>query len=118
MSNAPIGILGGTFDPVHFGHLRLAEEAILHCGFDEVRMLPAGTPPLRAAPMVSAEHRLRMLQLAVDGNARLKIDEREIHRTDVCYTVDTLKELRAELGAARPACLILGFDQLVKLPRW
>ncbi|HTP94339.1 MAG TPA: nicotinate-nucleotide adenylyltransferase [Burkholderiales bacterium] len=118
MPAAPIGLLGGTFDPVHYGHLRLAEEAAECCGLDELRLIPSGTPPLRAAPHAAASHRLAMLRLALTGNSRLAIDEREIRRTDTCYTVDTLAALRAELGDTRPLALIVGFDQLLRLPDW
>ncbi|MGH8648862.1 MAG: nicotinate-nicotinamide nucleotide adenylyltransferase, partial [Burkholderiales bacterium] len=102
MSTAPIGILGGTFDPIHYGHLRLAEELAERLRLEEVRLVPSGTPPHRSAPTVTAEHRLAMTRLAAAGNARFKVDEREVRRAGPGYTFDTLKELRAEAGEARP----------------
>jgi nicotinate-nucleotide adenylyltransferase len=117
-SPAPIGILGGTFDPVHHGHLRLAEEAADACGLERVIVVPAAVPNLRTAPSTPAEHRLAMVELAVRGNPRLVVDGRELNREGLSFTVDTLLELRAELGARRPLCLILGADAFLRLPAW
>lgn len=114
----PLGILGGTFDPVHYGHLRLAEESADACGLERVDLVPAALPNLRAAPATPAAHRLAMAQLAVQGNPRLAVDGRELKRAGMSYTVDTLLELRAERGAAVPLCLILGADAFLRLPRW
>jgi len=118
MSPAPIGILGGTFDPIHNGHLRLAQEALEQCGMSAVRFIPSGTPPHRDAPHASAQHRLAMARLALQGNSAFALDEREIHRTDPCYTVDTLASLRAELGTQQPLCLLLGGDAFLQLHTW
>lgn len=118
MSIAPIGILGGTFDPIHHGHLRLAEEAREQCALSSVRIIPSGTPPHRYAPHASAEHRLAMVRLALQGNTALVLDEREIHRTDPCYTVDTLTSLRSELGTEQPLCLLMGGDAFLQLHTW
>ena len=115
---APIGILGGTFDPIHYGHLRLAEEAADACALARVLLVPAALPNLRSAPRTAAHHRLQMVQLAALDNARLQVDGRELRRTGVSYTVDTLAELRAELGEARPLCLVLGADAFLRLPAW
>jgi nicotinate-nucleotide adenylyltransferase len=114
----PIGILGGTFDPIHFGHLRLAEETADSCGLESVLMIPAGAPAHRGEPRVSALQRLEMAQLAVLGNPRLRVDGREVARPAPSYTVDTLTELRAELGDARSICLLLGADAFAQLPAW
>jgi len=114
----PLGILGGTFDPVHHGHLRLAEEAADACGLERVLLIPAALPNLRDAPSTPALHRLEMVKLAARGNARLAVDDRELEREGMSYTVDTLLALRAELGAALPVCLILGADAFLRLPRW
>ena len=118
MRNKPVGILGGTFDPVHHGHLRLAQEALEQCDLAEVRFIPGGTPPHRDAPCAAASHRLNMVRLALQGNASFVLDEREIHRTDPCYTVDTLRSLRVELGAQRPLCLLMGGDAFLSLHTW
>lgn len=118
MNLAPIGILGGTFDPIHNGHLRLAVEAQEQCGLSEVHFIPSGTPPHRSAPHASATDRLHMVQLAVHSNPAFLADQRETYRTDACYTVDTLTALRAELGAQPPLCLLLGSDAFAQLHTW
>jgi nicotinate-nucleotide adenylyltransferase len=118
MSSAPIGVLGGTFDPIHNGHLRLAQEALEQCGMSSVRFIPSGTPPHRDAPHANAQHRLAMTRLALQGNPQLLLDEREIHRTDPCYSVDTLTSLRSELGMQQPLCLLLGGDAFLQLHTW
>jgi nicotinate-nucleotide adenylyltransferase len=118
MSHAPIGILGGTFDPVHNGHLRLAQEALEQCRLVAVRFIPSGIPPHRAAPQAGVQQRLEMVRLAVQGNPAFMLDEREIRRPGPCYTVDTLTELRAETGATQPLCLLLGGDAFLQLHTW
>jgi nicotinate-nucleotide adenylyltransferase len=118
MSIAPIGVLGGTFDPIHYGHLRLAEELGEKLRLDEVRLVPSGTPPHRSAPAVTADHRLAMTRLATANNARFKVDEREVRRTGPGYTFDTLHELRAEAGGTRPLALLLGADAFLEFVTW
>ncbi|MDA8383057.1 MAG: nicotinate-nucleotide adenylyltransferase [Betaproteobacteria bacterium] len=113
-----VGILGGTFDPVHFGHLRLAQEMAEGLGLCEVRLVPAGIPPHRAQPAASAPHRLAMVQRAIAANPLFCADPREIERAGPCYTVDTLSGLRAELGADRPLCLLMGADAFLGLATW
>jgi nicotinate-nucleotide adenylyltransferase len=117
-ATAPIGIFGGTFDPIHHGHLRLAQEALEQCGFSAVRFIPSGTPPHRSAPLAAAEHRLHMVQLAIHGQPGFALDDREAYRTDKCYSVDTFSALRAELGATQPLCLLLGSDAFLQLHTW
>jgi nicotinate-nucleotide adenylyltransferase len=114
----PVGILGGTFNPVHYGHLRIAEELADALELDEVRLMPANLPPLRTAPDVAGAERLHMVNLGIAGNDRLAADAREVAKTSLCYTVDTLAELRAELGPQRPICLMLGADAFARLHRW
>lgn len=118
MSIPPVGILGGTFDPIHNGHLRLAQEALEQCNLGGVRFIPAGTPPHRGAPHARATDRLAMVRLALQGNPRFVLDEREILRADPCYTVDTLAALRAELGDRQPLCLLMGGDAFLQLQTW
>src|SRR3989304_4353930 len=118
MSTAPIGVLGGTFDPIHYGHLRLAEELGEKLRLDEVRFVPSGTPPHRSAPAVTADHRLAMTRLAAASNTRLKVDEREVRRAAPGYTFDTLRELRAEAGGTRPLALLLGADAFLEFATW
>lgn len=113
-----IGILGGTFDPIHHGHLRIAQEALEQCGLAQVCFIPSGTPPHRPAPHASAQLRWEMVRLAVNGHADFMVDVREVFRTDPCYTVDTLTALRAELGMQQPLCLILGGDAFLQLHTW
>ncbi|MBI3480899.1 MAG: nicotinate-nucleotide adenylyltransferase [Nitrosomonadales bacterium] len=114
----PVGILGGTFDPIHYGHLRLAEEMLELARLRQIRFIPAGTPPHRDLPQVSAVHRSAMVQLAIADQPAFVLDGREIQRTTPCYTVDTLRELRAELGAAQPLCLLMGGDAFLQLHSW
>ncbi len=118
MSTAPIGVIGGTFDPVHYGHLRLAEELGETLKLGEVRLVPSGTPPHRSAPQVGAEHRLAMAQLATAGNPRFRVDEREVRRAGPGYTFDTLTELRSEAGGSRPLVLLLGADAFLDFATW
>ncbi len=113
----PIGILGGTFDPVHNGHLRLAIEMREALGLSRVRLIPASVPPLRNAPDAAAPDRLRMLEAAIEGEDGLEIDERELKRKGTSYTVDTLRSLRKEIGAT-PLCLIVGMDAFRRLDEW
>jgi nicotinate-nucleotide adenylyltransferase len=116
----PLGIFGGTFDPVHFGHLRLAEEAADHLRLAAVRWIPAGQPLLRAAPQVSARHRLAMVHLATAGNPGFEVDAAEVDAAQASYTVLTLERLRQanQLGKRRPLVLLLGADAFAALPDW
>jgi nicotinate-nucleotide adenylyltransferase len=118
VSKKAIGILGGTFDPIHFGHLRLAEEMLELANLREIRFIPTGTPPHRDMPQVSAQHRSAMVQLAIADQLAFVLDPREVDRTTPCYTVDTLRELRTELGAAQPLCLLMGGDAFLQLNTW
>jgi nicotinate-nucleotide adenylyltransferase len=118
MPTGPVGILGGTFDPVHFGHLRLAQEAAQALRLAAVRFVPSGTPPHRAAPAVSAEHRLEMARLAIGANPLFSVDDRELRRAGPAYTVDTLAELRSELGADASFCLLVGADAFLDFATW
>lgn len=112
-----LGIFGGTFDPIHFGHLRPALELYEGLGLDAVRMLPAARPPHRDTPGADAEHRLAMLRLALEGQDELVIDERELQRPGPSYMVDTLASLREEVGE-RPLCLLIGTDAFIGLASW
>lgn len=118
MNIQPIGILGGTFDPIHYGHLRLAEEMLELANLRQIRFVPTGMPPHREAPQVSAEHRSAMVQLAISDQPAFVMDEREVRQTTPCYTVDTLRELRTELGKAQPLCLLMGGDAFLQLHTW
>jgi nicotinate-nucleotide adenylyltransferase len=113
-----IGIFGGTFDPIHLGHLRLAEEMAEAIGLERVLFIPAGQPPHRWAPRTEAAHRLEMVRRAIAGNPRFAADAREVTSPRPSYTVDTLTALRAELGKEQPVWLLLGADAFLELPTW
>jgi len=112
-----IAILGGTFDPIHFGHLRPALE-LTQQGFDEVRLMPCHVPAHREAPDCSAEQRLAMVELAVRNEPALTVDVRELEREGDTFTVDTLLEMRQELGEEVSLNLVMGMDSFVELHRW
>ena len=112
-----IGIFGGTFAPIHNGHLRVAIEARDQLGLTEVRLVPASQPPLRRKPAITAARRLRWVELAIKGERGLVADDRELRRQGPSYMVDTLVSLRAESPRA-PLCLLVGQDAARKLPRW
>jgi nicotinate-nucleotide adenylyltransferase len=114
----PIGVFGGTFDPIHFGHLRLAEEMAEVIGLERVLFIPAGQPPHRGAPRIAASHRLEMARRAVAGNPRFAVDAREVASPHPSYTVDTLTALRADLGDAQPLWLLMGADAFLGLTSW
>lgn len=114
-----VGIFGGTFDPIHSGHLIIAEEAREGLGLDEVVFIPAGQPWLKAGQQISdARHRMAMVQLATASNSRFRASDVEIKRQGPTYTVDTLAELCGELGPTAELYLILGIDLLAELARW
>ena len=114
----PLGIFGGTFDPVHFGHLRLAEESIGHLGLGGVRWIPAGQPPHRGTPQVTARQRLEMVLRSTAENARFSVDASEVESAAPSYTVHTLERLRGELGAEQSLVLLVGADAFAGLTSW
>ncbi len=113
-----IGLLGGTFDPVHIGHLRGALEVAEIVGLDEVRLVPNYRPPHRETPNSSAQDRLSMVRLAVQELPLLAVDARELERDKPSYTLDTLESLREELDDDDQVFLILGWDAFCGLPSW
>lgn len=115
---APIGLFGGTFDPVHFGHLRLAQEAVGHLGLSRVLWTPAGQPPHRGMPQVTSAQRLDMVRLATAGNPLFAVDPAEVHSEAPSYTVHTLERLRADHGNTQPLVLLLGADAFAALHTW
>ena len=112
-----IGILGGTFDPIHYGHLRPAQEAASRLELAQLRLVVAQDPPHRAAPEASAAQRLRMVEIALTEFRGFVADDREIRRGGPSYTVPTLESLRAEFGE-RPLCLLLGSDAFGGIQTW
>ncbi|HTI49570.1 MAG TPA: nicotinate-nucleotide adenylyltransferase, partial [Planctomycetaceae bacterium] len=113
-----LGIFGGTFDPVHFGHLLLAEQCREQCRLDEIWFLPAGIPPHKLAQTIaSGTARAEMLELAIAGHDCFRVDRRELKKEHPCYTVETLRELHDE-DPSRVLCFLMGADSLRDFPTW
>jgi len=113
-----VGVLGGTFDPVHYAHLRLAEDARQGLHLAAVVLIPAGRPPHRAPPATPPQHRLEMVRLAIAGNAAFALDDAEVNADGPSYTILTLERLRRRLGSRVPLVLLLGADAFLGLPAW
>ena len=113
-----IGIFGGTFDPVHFGHLRPALDMQQALGLEEVRMVPCRVPPHRDQPVATPQQRLDMLRLAVKDVPALTVDTREMEREGPSWMVDTLASTREETGPKQPLVLLLGMDALAGFHQW
>jgi len=114
-----IGVLGGTFDPIHIGHLKVAEEVTARLNLSEIIFMPAGQPWLKGDnPISLAEHRVEMVRLAIAGKPYFKLSTIEIDRAGPTYTVDTMAELRRQLGSGHELFFILGWDNLIQLPEW
>ena len=113
----PVGVFGGTFDPIHYGHLRTAFELLQALRLSEVRFIPCGDPPHRGTTFASAAERLRMVALAIDGQEGFVADDRELARGGPSYSIDTLLTLREEFPQ-RPLGLILGMDAFLGLHTW
>lgn len=113
----PIGIFGGTFDPVHIGHLRTAYELLSAADLEQIHFVPCGLPPHGKSPLASEAVRIAMLRAAVAGVSRFTVDERELNRDGVSYTVETLESYRHEYPD-RPIGLIVGMDALLQLESW
>lgn len=113
-----VGLLGGTFNPIHNGHLYLAEQLQLILELDEVRFIPSAIPVLKAAPEVSAEQRAEMVRYAIADNPHFKLELLELERVDKSYTIDTLLALRAMLGDEVSLCWLIGTDAFKNLPAW
>ena len=113
-----VGVFGGTFNPVHYGHLRSALELVERLQLEQLRLMPSASPPHRDAPECSAERRAAMVELAVSGEPRLVCDAREMQRPGKSYTIDSLIELRGELGAQRGLCMVLGCDAVQDIATW
>jgi nicotinate-nucleotide adenylyltransferase len=113
-----IGLLGGTFDPIHIGHLRAAVEVREALQLDELKLIPSARPPHRDTPQVDALQRLAMVRVATEGVSGLSVDERELLRETPSWSIDTLESLRAELPAETQLFLLLGWDAFCGLPDW
>jgi nicotinate-nucleotide adenylyltransferase len=113
------GILGGTFDPPHIGHLILAQEVYAHLGLDRIWFIPTGVSPHKLGhPVTPAVHRMAMLERALAADARFGLLTLEVERSGPSYTADTLRQLRAQWGSEVEMTLILGWDMLLYLPQW
>ncbi len=113
----PLGLFGGTFDPIHYGHLRTAFELWQLLRLEQVRFLPTGNPPHRESSLAPSELRLSMVRAAIAGQSAFVVDDREMRRSGVSYTVDTLLDLRREYQD-RSLCLLLGMDAFLGVPHW
>ena len=113
-----IAVFGGTFDPIHFGHLRVALELKERLALDRLHLLPCHRPPHRVMPETDSAHRLAMVQLAVAGDAAFRVDDRELKQTGPSYTVKTLESLREEMGAEPVLCLAMGADAFLAIDSW
>jgi nicotinate-nucleotide adenylyltransferase len=113
-----VGVFGGTFNPVHYGHLRSALELVERLQLEQLRLMPSASPPHRDTPECSAERRAAMVELAVSGEPRLVCDAREMQRPGKSYTIDSLIELRGELGAQQGLCMVLGCDAVQDIATW
>lgn len=112
-----IGVFGGTFNPIHHGHLRIAQEAAETFALSQVKFLPAAKPPLKAEPDVAAKHRAAMVQLGIASNPLFHLDTRELERTGPSYTIDTLMSLHTE-HPQDALCLIVGSDAFARFDQW
>jgi nicotinate-nucleotide adenylyltransferase len=113
-----IGVIGGTFDPIHFGHLRPALDCLQTLGLDQVRFIPLKVAVHRAQPRAAAERRLAMVQAAVAGSSGLVADGRELGRDGASYSYDTLHSVRLEVGPNEPICLLVGADAFNGFLSW
>lgn len=113
-----IGIYGGTFDPIHHGHLRIAEELLDIISLKRMIFVPSGAPRLRAAPAASRGHRAAMVRLAIQDNNRFTLDEREINRPGISTTVQSLREYHCEMGDRAALCFVLGIDAFININQW
>ena len=115
-----IGILGGTFDPVHCGHLAIAKEAKKKLGLRRVLFVPAGRPWLKVndREITDVKHRVKMVELAIESIPYFELSSIEIERPGPSYTVDTVTELKKRIGSDTEFFLLLGWDSLIELPKW
>ena len=113
-----IGIFGGSFDPIHFGHIKLVLALLEHFDFENIRLVPCQLSPHKKNTYASAKHRLAMLNIVTSTNEKLIADDRELRRPGVSYTIDTLRELREELGTTQAIVMIVGVDAFANICTW
>lgn len=111
-------IYGGTFDPIHYGHLKSVEALAKLVALHQVTIMPNNVPPHRPQPEASSEQRRTMVELAIEGHPLFRLDARELERQTPSYTVETLEQIRAECGVEQPLAFIIGQDSLLSLQRW
>ena len=111
-------IYGGTFDPIHHGHLRLALEIADALSVTKVHLVPCHIPPHRGSTGASSEQRLELIRMAIEDEPRLRVDDRELRRAGASYTADTLRQLRQELGPDEPLVMVVGTDAFAAFDRW
>lgn len=117
-TNTSKALFGGTFDPIHYGHLRLVEAVTAEVGLEHISFLPNHVPPHRLQPKANAQQRLKMVELAISDNPRFTVDDRELHRATPSYTIETLEAVREECGIMPPLFFIIGQDSLLTLHKW
>jgi nicotinate-nucleotide adenylyltransferase len=118
VSNMSIALLGGTFNPIHFGHLNLANCLVDYLHVESVRMIPCAIPPHRETPSVSAEQRLAMLQLAIDDHPLLTSDDLELRKSTPSYSIETVQQIRQQVGEETPLFFCIGMDSLLTIDSW
>lgn len=116
--NRILALYGGTFDPIHQAHINTVKAMAAEAGLEQVILLPNNVPPHRPQPKANAQQRLMMAQLAVNGDPLFRVDDRELHRDALSYTVETLRQYRSEIGSRRPLAFIIGQDSLLSIDTW
>ncbi|MBQ0211912.1 nicotinate-nucleotide adenylyltransferase [Proteus vulgaris] len=116
--NQAIALYGGTFDPIHYGHLRPVEALSGLIGLKEVVWLPNNIPPHRPQPEASSQQRLDMVRLALEPYSSFKVDTRELEKLTPSYTIETLRDFRQEIGNKQPLAFIIGQDSLLSINTW
>lgn len=118
VNNMSVALLGGTFNPIHFGHLNLANCLVDYLQVESVRMIPCAIPPHRETPSVSAEQRLAMLQLAIDDHPLLTSDDLELRKSTPSYSIETVQQIRQQVGKETPLFFCIGMDSLLTIDSW
>lgn len=118
VDNRILALYGGTFDPIHQAHINTVRAMAAEAGLEQVILLPNNVPPHRPQPKANAQQRLMMAQLAVNGDPLFRVDDRELHRDALSYTVETLRQYRSEIGSRRPLAFIIGQDSLLSIDTW
>lgn len=116
--NRILALYGGTFDPIHQAHINTVKAMAAEACLEQVILLPNNVPPHRPQPKANAQQRLMMAQLAVNGDPLFRVDDRELHRDALSYTVETLRQYRSEIGSRRPLAFIIGQDSLLSIDTW